>query len=401
MVFMGVLFPWEREDEILRLSNGGLSNAANTFQWNVLEGLKENLNDGVHVVNALPVGVWPKQYKQFILKDRSWSYEGKECFEVGAINLPFIKQFSRARRVKRILRCLIRKGETEIILYSSYMPFLSAMRRLPKSVKTTVIIADLPGVYANEEKSPIKRFLQYAQNRSVYKSLERVDRFVLLTEQMKEPLRVGDRPYTVIEGICDRKIGLDEVSDFEQSPEKIILYTGTLHRVFGMGVLLDAFSAISDPTYRLWICGDGDMKDEIIERSKIDERISYFGYLPQREIQELRRKATILVNPRQNVGEYTKYSFPSKTMEYMLSGKPVVMYKLDGIPDEYNDYLFYVSDNTVEALKQKIMEICSLSDEDRIKIGERARSFVIGEKGNIKQVNKILTMIHSYKMEKK
>ena len=38
------------------------------------------------------------------------------------------------------------------------------------------------------------------------------------------------------------------------------------------------------------------------------------------------------VNPRQNNEEFTKYSFPSKTMEYLASGVPVVAYKLDGIP---------------------------------------------------------------------
>ena len=394
MIFMGVLFPWEREDEILRLSNGGLSNAANTFQWNVIEGLKQNLNDGVHVINAIPVGVWPNQYRQLVLKDRKWSYEGKDCFEVGAINLPFVKQFARTRKAKRILKKLIRKnGENEIILYSSYMPFLSALRRLPKHVKTTVIIADLPGVYANASRSLIKRILQYAQNRSVYKSLERVDRFVLLTEQMKEPLRIGDRPYTVVEGICDRKCDLEEHFALGEPQEKIILYTGTLHRVFGMGVLLDAFSAISAPEYRLWICGDGDMRNEILERSKTDNRISYFGYLPQKEICELRRKATILVNPRQNTGEYTKYSFPSKTMEYMTSGKPVVMYKLDGIPDEYDDYLCYVEDNDVDSLKEKIIEVCDLPLEDRVDLGVRAKKFVTLQKNYLNQVDRILKMI--------
>ena len=63
-------------------------------------------------------------------------------------------------------------------------------------------------------------------------------------------------------------------------------------------------------------------------------RIEFLGMLPRTDVLELQSKATILVNPRQPVGDFTKYSFPSKTIEYMASGTPLLMYKLPGIPEE-------------------------------------------------------------------
>lgn len=45
------------------------------------------------------------------------------------------------------------------------------------------------------------------------------------------------------------------------------------------------------------------------------------------------KNADVLVNPRQNDDEYTKYSFPSKNIEYLMTGNAVMAYMLDGIPE--------------------------------------------------------------------
>ena len=70
----------------------------------------------------------------------------------------------------------------------------------------------------------------------------------------------------------------------------------------------------------------------------------------------------------------------TKTMEYLSSGVPVVAYKLDGIPDEYDSYLNYVPNNSAEALADTIERICATDDKERKAMGERARKFVAEEK---------------------
>jgi hypothetical protein len=52
--------------------------------------------------------------------------------------------------------------------------------------------------------------------------------------------------------------------------------------------------------------------------------------------------ADVLVNPRPNNEEYTKYSFPSKNIEYLMTGKPVVGYMLDGMPPIYKEFMFVI-----------------------------------------------------------
>ena len=223
--------------------------------------------------------------------------------------------------------------------------------------------------------------------------MKRVDNFVILTEQMKDALDVGERPYTVVEGICNAQMFSGVECEKATENEKIILYTGTLHQKFGIGTLLEAFSMIKSPEYRLWICGGGDMQEKVEDAAKADQRITFFGYVPKKTINELQQKATILVNPRQNNDEFTKYSFPSKTMEYMLSGKPVVMYKLDGIPDEYDNYLTYVNGNDATSFADTMTKICDLTDTEREKIGNAAREYVKEKKNSVAQTKKIIDLM--------
>lgn len=99
------------------------------------------------------------------------------------------------------------------------------------------------------------------------------------------------------------------------------------------------------------------------------------------------------MNPRTNDGEYTKYSFPSKTMEYLLSGKLVLMYKLDGVQDEYDQCLYYINGNDPKDIAHRIMEVCEKSQSKLDDFGEKAKQFVLENKNSVVQAKKIIDMI--------
>ena len=392
MLFLGCLFRKSDEDIILKLSKMGLSNASNTFQWNLINGLEKITN--IKIINVLPVGTYPNQYKQLFLKSKSWTH-GKNFknIEIGSINLPFLKQWSRARKIKKEIVKSIDTGQREdIIIYSTYLPFLKAIYSLDKNINIILIVTDLPEFYDLGNTSIIKKVLRKINNYYIYKYMERVDSFILLTEKMKEPLKVGKRPYHVMEGIANEKsTGLEYgVMD---SGKKIILYTGTLHYQFGIGMLLQAFRLIEDNSYELWLCGAGDAEEEIKQLAELDKRVKFWGYLTKADIDKVQQQATVLINPRPNEGEYTKYSFPSKTMEYLMSGKPVIMYKLDGIPQEYNQYIHYIAENNPEKIAEKIKAVCEDSEENRVQFGERARRFILENKNSDIQAQKIMEFI--------
>jgi len=102
-------------------------------------------------------------------------------------------------------------------------------------------------------------------------------------------------------------------------------------------------------------------------------------------------KSDFLINPRENNEEYTKFSFPSKLTEYLKTGKPVICYKLDGIPQEYDEVLFYIDDYTKEDLLNLI------NGFDQIKLKEYRKkliNFIHNHKSTEIQSNRILNFLN-------
>lgn len=387
MIFIGYFYDKSKRQEILKKAPHGVHDSGNNLAWSLIDGFIEN-GERLKIYNFLPVGCWPLNYKKINLKTYDWEYLGNKCTEIGGVNLPLLKQLTRQRKLYNFLKK--EKYGQEVFLETLNVDILKCLKKLKhKNFKITLLVTDIPEYFDLGNNGLISK-LRNKKACEVYKHLSVVDRFVLLTKQMKNKLNFGDKPYVVIEGICAK-----EQCEFnlKKSRKKTILYTGLLHKRFGIDNLLEVFKQIKDKNYELWLCGNGDMHDKIVEMSKNDSRIKFYGFIPREKILELQAKATVLVNPRQNIGEYTKYSFPSKTMEYMASGTPVIMYKLDGVPDEYDKYLYYVDDNSVETLTNKIVEVCSQSDEERKRFGERARKFILENKNYIKQTKKILDFI--------
>ena len=394
IIFLGPIYPEEADETVKKLRRVRSSVAPNIFQWNLLDGLSYWCQDSLEIVSALPVGTWPRAYKKLYLHDEEWTSRGIVGREMGCLNLPVFKQYMRYLKTKKYLQRNAQPG-TELLIYSAYMPFLKAVYRLPSSVKVTAIITDLPEYYDLDKVSILKRISRVFLNRMIYRYLKRVDRFVLLTDQMAERLHVGERPWMRMEGICAECFS--EPSKTVAIRQNAILYSGTLHYKYGISNLLKAFVAIGDPMLELWICGGGEAEKEILTLAQSDQRIKFFGFCSAGEVEKLRNQAAILVNPRTNLGEYTKYSFPSKTMEYMASGKPVVMYRLDGIPTEYDPYLFYVESNedAVDGLRETLLYVLKNYDTALDK-AKKAREFVATQKNAVNQAKCVVKFMCEY-----
>lgn len=393
-LFLGGLFPRETEKEIIENSIGAIQNAANVLQWNIVDGLDKNLDEPIKILNSLYIGSWPKRYKKLQIPSYCFKHnENADDFNIGFCNLCGYKIFSRSFNLNKALKRWIKNTPEKkvIIAYAMTDVMINALhkaKKLDSSIVTCLIVPDLPQFMNLSSNPPLTYKIFKSIDIKLQKSkLKYIDKFVLLTEKMNDKLNI--RSYTVVEGI-----GVDFYSDIEHTAvkDKTVMYAGSLNKRYGIINLIDAFMKIEDPDYRLILCGAGDSEDYIREAQKKDSRIDFKGLLPRNEILSLQLSSSVLINPRQNIEEFTKYSFPSKTIEYMLSGRPVIMYKLDGVPDEYDNYLNYVPDNSVDALKQKIVDICSLSLEERNRMGQLAREFVLNEKNSEKQVKKIIDL---------
>ncbi|HHT99530.1 MAG TPA: glycosyltransferase, partial [Acholeplasma sp.] len=144
---------------------------------------------------------------------------------------------------------------------------------------------------------------------------------------------------------------------------------------------------------QLVICGDGDTKTRLYEIIKTRTHIHYLGNLTNKEAVALQQRATILVNPRSNEEDFTKYSFPYKTVEYLKSGRPVVMARLSGIPIIYENYINYLDSTKPEDIKLKLEQLLSLTKEELDKKGAKGRAFILENKTPEKALKNVCAMI--------
>ncbi|MFK4785469.1 glycosyltransferase [Fusobacterium sp. MFO224] len=402
ILFIGGNFFKSMENEIIKNSKSVIQYAANKFEWNLIEGLSLHQKINLKILSAILIGSYPRDYKKLLIKNRDYKYKNLiKCKYVKFCNAWGYKNISRANSLKKEIKNNLdnTKENKVVIVYSSHTPFLQAAvyaKKINPSIKICLIVPDLPQyINLRERQSLVYKILKKIDIRIFNKNLKYVDSFVLLTKEMKDILNVGKRDYVIVEGLVNKR-DVEEIKILEnKSNVRKIVYTGNINRRFGIDKLVQAFLRLKERDLELVICGKGDYERNIKNYALKDKRIKYLGQIKNTEAVRLQQNATILVNPRQGEEEFTKYSFPSKNMEYLLAGRPVIAYKLQGIPDEYDDYIFYVEDNSVESLKNKIQEVLNLSTIRRNEFGNRARKFVLENKNNEVVAGKILEMLKS------
>lgn len=365
-----------------------------TFQGALLSGLDEYYPD-MKVISSGYMSVYPKN-KNIRFKRQYFSHKGGEAKRdvfTGLLNLPGVKEISKLIRIrKEIKKSLVKEEENVIICYEAHTPFLLAIASLRKKVtKTCLIVPDLPDFMSGRKtwwylwaKKIDKKLIDFA--------MKSFDCFALFSLHMKERLKIGNKPWVQLEGIYKENANIGEV---EKETFKTILYTGNLSERTGIKDLLDAFKMIESPDYRLWIRGNGEvMKPEILRRQKEDKRIVYFEPMSKEEVLRLQRKATVLVNPIRPSQLQTRYFFPSKTMEYLASGTPTIMYKLDCLPEDYYSHVYFVEKETIESLRDKLMEVCEKKNAELAAFGRSAQEFILNEKNPAKQAGKIYELLN-------
>ena len=211
------------------------------------------------------------------------------------------------------------------------------------------------------------------------------DGYVLLTPFMNEIVNRKNKPYLVMEGIASKA---ENIAVAER--HKAILYAGGLTEDNGLKILLEGFVKLNRSDIELWICGEGPLEAVVREYADNQENIRFYGIIPNEKVQIMEREAMLLISPRLSNNDFTKYSFPSKTIEYMSTGIPTVLTRLAGIPNEYFNYVYVLEEETAKGVEQLISRILEQSPEEREKVGREAQNFVLQRKNPSTQARKVI-----------
>ena len=311
--------------------------------------------------------------------------EGGACYHyIPAIRNPMVKAAAVGLGTFFRTLFLIRKDSAVVVDGLNRVTALSGMLAARLRRKPCVgIVTDLPDMLSGS------RFSKGLANFVI----RHCTHYVLLTEAMNDYLNKQGKPYVILEGHADITMA-DRMPAMEKKTlPRVCFYAGGVSKRYGLGNLVDGFRKANLPNAALHIYGPGDYVKELQQIAAEDDRIFYGGMLLNTQIVEKEQAAALLVNPRPTGEEYVKYSFPSKTMEYMASGTPVLTTVLPGMPKEYHPYVYLLEDESADGIARMLQEILSHSDEELFRRGCEARRFVLERKNNVIQAQKILEML--------
>ena len=257
----------------------------------------------------------------------------KETKEDGNITWHYIKRaggkiirvLSIAPQVKSILKKINLKNAI-FLTDSINTHVVKVANKMGEYFKRPVIgiCTDSPSNISGTRRSYAVNILQQAEKFSGY---------VALTEGLKDLFNPDGRPSYVFEGLVeDRK--------FDKPKEKInpyFFFGGALMEKYGVYQLIEAFKILKLKDTDLYICGHHGDKEMLKAAIKGNPRIKYLGLLNVNKVMELEQHSLACINPRPFTEDLDRFSIPSKTLEYMAMGRPVISVKNTALKEKFPD----------------------------------------------------------------
>lgn len=376
---------------------------AQKYHQLMVEGIACSSEETVDVISAIPT-------------NRSWSkkiffhgeLEKKETViyhYIPFVNIPLLSQVSKYYAAKRIIKRICKsKKNVAIVCDVLNQSIAAAARNVGNYLNIPVvgIVTDVPGHTSGARRKSYsflkRKVADFAEQRAKNK-LSSYKAFLFLTEAMNDAVNPNHFPYIVIEGQSDYKMIETQIT--KKSIPKVAMYAGGIHREFGIERMVNAFLEIGYTGWELHIYGDGNFQSELKKIAETNDNVKYYGVVSNDEVKKAQLRASILLNPRLTDAEYVKYSFPSKTMECMASGTPLLTTKLPSMPKDYYPYVYFFEDESIEGMKIAFQKVLNITDTEMRQMGSKAKLFVLNYKNNKIQARKLIDFIKTLKTKDK
>lgn len=325
--------------------------------------------------------------KKLLIREQDEEQNGISYHYYTTINFPILRQimimiagFTSVLRDRKQISCII----CDFLSSSNSLGMALAGKLLGIPVVTSVL--DLPGLMSTAAE-PLK---------GIHKQIARCSAgFIFLTAEMDNIVNEWNKPFIVMEGHCDSKLkSIPKVERWERScGKRVVIYAGGIHRIFGLPMLVEGFVKANIAGAELRIFGDGDYRESLEQICHEHTNVKYMGVCGNKEVVQQEQRAALLINPRPSDPVYTRYSFPSKNMEYMAAGTPVMTTRLPGMPDEYLPYVYTIDDESVEGVAKALTDFFNVDLDKREEKATKAQCFVQKQKNNQVQAGRVLGFI--------
>lgn len=356
VLFVGNIVPME----IVNLLN--LSVAGKKYEISLAKSLNILLGDNIKIVSISTQG--RREAKRLKIKE---VFQEKNYVHTKVVNFPIVSDLVRDTHFFFILLkwslVNFRYKRVVVILNSPFGICLSALiSKYIIGVKPVSLTIDTPFTQENSFTGVVGWYNKRLFSLGHY-LLKSFSGIIVLNRNAIDILKIKI-PFLVT------KIGFEEEDyNFEHQdsisnnsifyPRKIV-FAGTLVHYNGISELLQAFTMLNKREYELHIYGYGPMEKEVKEYAYNDSNIVFHGRIENRNLLNKLSSADLLINPRNTSNPTDYFSFPSKLVEYILSGRPVLTTRVKSIPNEYEEFLFFIDEETPQGISKSIHDFFSI-----------------------------------------
>ncbi len=345
------------------LRRKAVSPAANRWQSSLVQALGE-LGQSVVMVGHVPEAAWPHGPRSVHSEEDSLAPELKGQL-ISYTNVPFVRGLSLQVQYRRAVDAAWQAyGPAKAaISYNAYDYNVSAGRYLQQArrIPWVCVVADAPG----EGKA-------YERHQA---HINTADGCVFLGWAAFQGFS-GAHKLHLDGGVAALRL------DSQTAPpqgQPVVMFSGALSRYTGVDLLAEAFHLVRFPGAELWITGPG--ANETVDRlAAQDNRIKVFGLVTDAKLKELSAQASVFVNPRPSSIPDNRMNFPSKVLEYLSYGKPVISTLTPGLSPNYRDILIVPDRETPESLARSVEQVLAWDEKTRSAWRGMATSFLVQEK---------------------
>ena len=321
------------------------------------------INNEVHVISIRPFSLSKmkvaKLPKETIVEDNiTWHYLDRSGGKI-------FRTISIVPQVKKILKSL--DLSDAIFVTDTINPSVSrAVNGAIKKYNRPVIgiCTDSPSNISGTKRSYTLYLLDQASKYQGY---------IALTEGLNYLFNPDGKPSYIVEGLVENKVF---PKTNELRPE-YFFFGGALMERYGVYQLIEAYKILNLKDVDLYICGHHLDKTMYREATLGYPRIRNLGLLPVNKVMEYEHYAIACINPRPFTEDLDRFSIPSKTLEYMSMGVPVISVKNSILMEKFPDEVIWVESANESDIVHGMKQLLNMKYEDRDALGLKAKNRVL------------------------
>ena len=352
----------------------GGSVAGNKFSLNMAKALDKALGGGLEFFTTAQLS----EDQVALAEGEIWAGKSLNILKSGKRFLinELVQQRSLAKAL-RYLRKINKNEKITVIIENS--PFVTApvCAKLKKSLDLSIfsITIDTPFTKAFSSKGVRGRINKWKFSEG-FRALKNFDGLISFTEDVKKELQV-EVPFCQLAIGCEKSKIIDSAdipATNSEAPFKVV-YAGTLIYYNGIKEMLDAFARLPKH-YELHIYGYGPLAEDVEKMAEENENIVFHGRFAPEDTMRILNEYDLLLNPRIIDPSIENFTFPSKLIDYLLTGKSVLTSRFKTLPEAYYDFVYTIDKMSAEGIANAVEGVFSDSVELRRKKSETAINYL-------------------------